>query len=138
MDLTISRDSQAEHWELTALLADARLSLLLTVQNAGATPIQTGVRLRVMLSSLPEIIVQSPGSNRDDHRTSPKEQDDRTVLVVESDPDTSTIHTEHMGNEICCTITDYQGQEHLPIVEPGGLRRLSVLIGLSQAQSDHV
>lgn len=138
-------ESPAQHWEVTAFLADARLSLFLRFQNTGTTPVRTGVGLRLVLSSLPDAIHRkagqasgdAPAISRDTMNAS-QDQHDRIVLVVESELGTSTVRTEQAGNEIDCTITDHHVQEHPPIVEPGRSRCLSVQIGFWETQSDHV
>ncbi len=135
----------AERWNMTASLADTRLSLSLRFQNMGPTPIQSGIGLRLVLSSLPELfhlkggqaIGDESATFRDKMNTS-QGQSGRIVLVVESDLGTSTIQTEDMGSGINCTIADRRGERYLPIVEPGGSRRLSVLIGFWQPQPGHV
>lgn len=135
MDWT-PHDAQGECWQTTASITDGQLSLAIRVQNTGSLPIQTAIRLRLVLASIPGIAIRSVISvhdhDADTHRGGGltfREQQDGTALIVESSPNTSTVLIEPVGNEVFCTIADYQVQDAPPVIQPDAYRYLSILIG---------
>jgi len=125
---------QAEYWRMTASINDAQLSLAIRVESSGATPIQTDIRLRLVLASLPDVIrSRSSVLSQDvemcrDYGMTVREQQAGIDLIVKSSPDTSTVLIEPVGNEFVCTITDHQAQDAPPVIRPDGFRYLSVQI----------
>lgn len=131
---------QAERWQMVASLADARLSLSLRIWNTGTTPIQNSARLKLTLSSPPDIILRAAGTtpNNDpaEHGSVQSTRDhpgDGIVIAVEADPGTSTVQTDQLGDEITCAITYYPSDDPTPIIRPNECQRLSVLIGLQMS-----
>ncbi len=137
LDWKVGKGLQAEHWQMVASLADARLSLSLRIWNTDATPIQTGVRLRLALTAPPDIIARTvrPTSNdepadyiQDMH--SLENQDERIAITVEAAPGTSTTQTDYVGDEITCTIAYHPPDDPASLIRPSECQRLSVQIGL--------
>lgn len=137
MEWTVGEGPQAEHWQMVASLADARLSLSLRIWNAGTTPIQDSAQLRLTLSSPPDIILRTagpttnndPGEHRGD-KGKREHPDEGVMIAVEAAPGTSTVQTECLSDEITCTISYDLSEDSLPIIRPNECQRLSVLIGL--------
>lgn len=131
---------QAEHWQMVASLADARLSLSLRIWNTGTTPIQGGARLKLTLSSPPDIILRAAGPtpNNDpaEHGSVQSTRDhpgDGIMIAVEAAPGTSAIQTDQLGGDITCTVTYHQPDQSTPIIRRSQCQRLSVLIGLQMS-----
>ena len=132
LDWTLNTGEHVEHRRLTATLTDARLSLVLLVHNAGGKPIPAGARMRIALTSPPTIVNRSavdasPPSPDDDPRH--LHTDSRIVLTVDADPGPGTVRTDVVRETIHCHISDHPSGEAVPTIQPGMVRRLSVLIG---------
>lgn len=127
--------SEADPWLLTASLANAQLSLFLRIHNSGPEPLQTGVCLQFVMSSAPRISTRGeertgtsdPESSR--FGTSPGQgQSGLALLIVSTEPDQDAVKTEQTPGGIRCAISTHRLNDSSPVIQPGELRRLHVLI----------
>ena len=131
MDWTRSSGVHVEYRRLTATLTDGQLSIVLLVRNAGSEPILAGTRLRFALTSPPKVVNRlardaSPPTPDDDPRH--LHTDSQIVMTVDADPGPGAVRTEVGREAIRCTISDHPAWEALPTIQPGMVRRLSVVI----------
>lgn len=131
MDWTRSSGVHVEYRRLTATLSDRRLSLVLLVCNAGSEPIPAGTRLRIALTSPPKVVNRSavdasPSISDDDPRH--LRENSRIVMTVDADPGPGAVRTEVGCEATRCTISDHPAGDALPTIQPGMVRRLSVVI----------
>lgn len=131
LDWTRDSGSRSEHWQLTAALTDARLSLDLLIHNAGTEPIQTGACMHLVVSSPSGIVARLAGDASGgcpDDDTVQRNESRPIMLAVDADPGPGTVQTEVAREKTRCTISDHRLKDPVPIIEPGAFRRLSVVI----------
>lgn len=132
MDWTLDSGARTECRRLTAVLANARLSLDLLVYNVGSEPIQAGANLRIILSSPPGIVtrlaVDASRSCPDDHPRQ-RNKHSRIELTVDAAPGPWMVETTMAGDTTTCLISDHRPKDPLPVIQPGMSRRLSVVLG---------
>lgn len=140
MEWMPDKGQQAERWEMTASLTNAHLSLLLRVQNAGAEPLQTSLRLRLVLSSPPQITVGGTwyrGESEtvtDQQGSIPTPEETGSVMVtVDSEFGPGAAWTEPINGSTRCTVMCHRPDEPEPIIPPGESRQILVLIGTGPA-----
>lgn len=135
--------SRTEHWQMVASLANTQLSLCLRVWSTGTTRTQTDPRLRLVLSSPPDITLDtvSPTGSSDlaelrSDASAHENQVDRIAIAVEAFPGTSTTKTDYLSDKIICTITYHQPDDSTLFTGLNGCQCLSVLIGLPILEVD--